>query len=184
MDRSPAPAIQNREPRRARIGAPPGPPPIDATLRTVFEETSVSLWGWPSRGGLIVLQCATAVDFDFLGLERKKPPLRRHSSPSAEDDFCRRLLLLGAKWFDSRARYGFFRRLDVDPDAVAALEEDREPWLTRRERRWVAVGWPTAPPGALWVAEFDTNLPGIEEEDNLLPGDATCVLLARDMDER
>lgn len=102
MYRSPAPAIPTREPRRAHIGAPPGPPPIDVTLRTVFEESSVSLWAWPSRGGLIVLQCATAVDFDFLGLDRGMPPLQRHSSPSAEDDFCRRLLLLGAKWWDSQ----------------------------------------------------------------------------------
>lgn len=93
-------------------------------------------------------------------------------------------MLLGAKWWDSRSRYGFFRRLDVDAGAVADLGEDREPWLTLRERRWVAVGWPSGARGGLWVAEFDTNLPEIEEEDHLLPGDATCVLLARDMDER
>ncbi len=176
--------IEKREDRRAACGGGPRPPPEDVTVRIVFEEFSVTLWAWSSRGGLIVLQGATAVDFDFLGLERVIPRLRRHSSESAEDDLCRRLLLLGAKWWDSSSRYGFFRLLDELPSALADLEDEREPWLTLRERRWVTVGWPSDPRGGLWVAEFDTSLPGIEEEDNLVPDNATSVLLARDMDER
>lgn len=179
-----AAAIQKREKRRRQIGGGPRPPPDDVTLRIAFEETSLSLVAWPSRGGFIVLQRATAVDFDFLGFDRLNPPLRRHSSQSAEDDLCRRLLLLGAKWWDSLARYRFFRLLDILPSALTDKEEDREPWLTLRERRWVTVGWPSDPRGGLWVAEFDTSLPGIEEEDNLVPDNATSVLLARDMDER
>lgn len=179
-----APAISNCKSFRARIGAPPGSPRTDPTRRIVFDESTVSLRAWPSRGGLIVLECATSVDFDFLGLDPLKPVLRRSSSQSAEDDFCKQLLLLGAKWWDSESRYGFIRRLDLDPNAVMDLEEDREPWPTLRERRWVKVGWPSHPQGALWVAEFDTNLPGIEEEDNLLPVDAALVILARNMDER
>ena len=45
----------------------------------------------------------------------------------------------------------------------------------------MSVGWPTT--DGLWLAEFDTNLYGIEEDDLLL-ADILRLRLARTMDER
>lgn len=38
--------------------------------------------------------------------------------------------------------------------------------------------------GGFWVAEFDTVMHGMQEKNNLLPGDAGKVLLAKTMDEK
>ena len=131
---------------------------------------------------MIVLDHAEAVDLEFLGLDPLHPPAKRLSNQTDEDVFCQRLLLLGAKWWDSEARFQFLQDVDVDVRAMQALEDETEPEPTMRERRWVSVGWPTT--GGLWVAEFDTNLPGIMEDDNLLPFDSARLKLARTMDER
>lgn len=167
---------------------PPGPtcvqllPFYDPTVRTELTFDTITLYGWPSRGGIIVLLNVTAVDFDFLGLDPLDPPLRRPRDQDAEDAFCRRLLLLGAKWWDSEARYHFL--VTLDSQARDALDEDRAPHPTPRERRWVKVGWPSEPRGGVWVAEFDSDMYGIEEEEDLVPEDAARVMLARNMDER
>lgn len=67
------------------------------TLRINFLDNEVDVWGWPSRGGVIVLRYVTAVDFDFLGLDPVDPPMLRDRDQDTEDVFCQRLLLLGAK---------------------------------------------------------------------------------------
>ncbi|KAL8772393.1 MAG: hypothetical protein Q9209_002344 [Squamulea sp. 1 TL-2023] len=112
-------------------------PTTDSTRRVEFTDTSVSIFGWPSRGGVIILNAATHVDFTFLGLSTTNPPLTRRSCFTAtasiessannpggsqraeeseeekqgdeddEDAFCQRLLLLGAKWWDNEKRYQF-----------------------------------------------------------------------------
>jgi hypothetical protein len=71
------------------------------TTRTTIFTDYITLLGYPSRGGLIVLERADAVDFNFLNLSRLSPPLTRATDPKTEDEFCQRLLLPGAKWFDS-----------------------------------------------------------------------------------
>lgn len=153
--------------------------------RTDFTDTGATLLGWPSRGGVIILREATAVDFTFLNISPLSPVLYRDRDMVAEDAFCKQLLLLGATWWDSEARSFFVGALmDSVPSAISDAEEDLKPSPTLRERRWVRVGWPSEPKGGLWVAEFDSNWDIIQEEDNLVPEDVGRVLLARDMDER
>ena len=71
---------------------------------------------------------------------------------------------------------------EMDDRAIQALEDETEPAPSMRKRRFVSVAWPTT--GGLWVAEFDTTLWGIEEEENLVPPDAAKLRLARTIDER
>ncbi|KAI9680923.1 MAG: hypothetical protein M1829_001003 [Trizodia sp. TS-e1964] len=157
--------------------------PTPPTTRIVYLGNHVSVWAWPSRGGLIVLECATALDIDFLGLDPLNLSKRRDRDQNAEDLFCQQLLRLGAKWFDSRKRYGFFAGLSEEDDRCMndLLEGIEEP-LTLMERRWVSVGIPSG--GGLWVAEYDTPLPLVEERQNLEPSDSAKVLLARTMEEK
>jgi len=68
--------------------------------------------------------------------------------------------------------------------AVQDPESGKQPELTLGERRWVEVGWPSEPTQVLWVGEWDTNLPGILEEDWQVPTNAATLTLAMNMDER
>ncbi|KAI1414465.1 hypothetical protein F5Y13DRAFT_197455 [Hypoxylon sp. FL1857] len=177
--------LQNPNYKRQRIGQPAPSrvrPPND---RTVFVDNTVSLWAWPSRGGLIVLENATALDFSFLQLDPVNPPMTRDQDQEVEDKFCQKLLLLGARWFDSRDRYGFVANVfdDEDPE-LQALEGESEPALTLAERRWVSVGWPSGDEGGFWVVEYDRPGYGMLQPKNLVPSEAAQVFLARTMDEK
>ncbi|KAL8747441.1 MAG: hypothetical protein Q9190_000702 [Brigantiaea leucoxantha] len=177
--------------------------PIGDT-RTVFTDDDASIYAWPSLGGVIILNGAEAVDFEFLDLDPLDPPLRRYIPPHTasqeerqkasenEDIFCQKILLLGAKWWDSEARYNIVS--EVERGAVLGLVNRRvdhvfvvedHPPPTIREKRWVKVGWPSDGEGA-WIAEFDTTWAGVEEEENLLPYDEETgqLRMARTMDER
>ena len=99
--------------------------------RTSLNQDTITLHGWPSRGGVIVLENATPPDFDFLHLDALDPPLRRDPDQTAEDAFCQALLHLGATWWDSEARRDFVRNLEYfDEEALDAAEadEDLEPY--------------------------------------------------------
>ncbi|KAL9106049.1 MAG: hypothetical protein Q9227_008892 [Pyrenula ochraceoflavens] len=186
--------------------------PFDSTVRTVITDTTISIYGWPSLGGVIILDDVEAIDFDFLGLDRLNPPLRR-SSPllstinqssdgrtaisndqDSEDTFCRQLLLLGAKWWDSEFRYSLVSHLEACANGSAPtsrlfgyIDISSEPKPTMREKRWVKVGWPSlSNGGGLWVSEFDTTFAGVDEENNLLPFEegSARLKLAKTMDER
>lgn len=176
---------RNPDQRRGIVCGPRKPrryPPIN---RTLFLEDSVLILGWPSRGGVIVLERATAPDFDFLGLDRIHPPMRRDRNQDAEDDLCQRLLMLGAKWFDSYNRYRFIAGVAEDSyDYIHALETGKAQEATLMERRWFSVGYPSGSEGGLWVAEYDTNIYCIGEKYNPLPGDARRLFMARTMDEK
>ena len=71
--------------------------PYNSSVRTNFTDIHARIYAWPSRGGVIVLYTAEAIDFEFLGLNPLNPPLERLDNQAAEDAFCQRLLLLGAK---------------------------------------------------------------------------------------
>jgi len=155
----------------------------DSTRRTAMTNVDVCIYAWPSKGGVIIHDHAEAVDLEFLGLDPLDPPTERLPDQNDEDAFCQRLLLLGAKWWDSEARFCLLKSADeMDDRAIQALEYGTAPIPTMRERRWVSVAWPTT--GGLWVAEFDTTLWGIIEDDNLLPCKSARLKLARTMDER
>ncbi len=150
------------------------------------------------------------MDLIFLGLNTTDPPLKRDRGPDPinkpdldpvvlkEDAFCRDLLLLGAKWWDSEARYRFVSRFTAGfQPAIDDVDDGRVEEPVLRERRWVKVGWEggTASDvhagcdggtgsGGLWVLDCDINMEGILEEDNMPPLDAGRLILARSMVER
>lgn len=177
--------------------------------RTKFTDTSVHIYAWPSRGGVIILDDADAIDFEFLGLDPLDPPLTATltdpthgpggggGASEDEDAFSRRLLLLGAKWWDSSERYDLIAELERVALHGGRLNhffdekvKQGAPPPTMREKRFVKVGWPSASAptgtGGLWISEFDTTFAGVDEEDNLLPDDegAARLKMARTMDER
>jgi hypothetical protein len=89
-------------PRRV-IGAghpPPKPTPslFNGQARIETFEHHVPVIAYPTQGGFVALEDATGVDFEFLGLDPVNPLQRRLPDQSAEDEFAKRLLLLGAKW--------------------------------------------------------------------------------------
>jgi hypothetical protein len=111
--------------------------------------------------------------------------MRRDPDQHAEDKLCQRLLLLGAKWFDSYDRYSFVAGVAEDHDpSILALEAEEEQAPTTMERRWVSVAQLSGLDRGVWVAEFDTVMHGMQEKNNLLPADAGKVLLAKTMDEK
>ncbi|PWY67875.1 hypothetical protein BO70DRAFT_366174 [Aspergillus heteromorphus CBS 117.55] len=101
---------------------------------------------------------------------------------------CQRLLLLGARWFNSEDRYNFIQILEDKEGAYPSrMKNWRVTAATRMERRWVRVGWPSRGPG-FWIAEFDADWERYDKhavkDEPIVPDEATQVLLARTMDER
>ncbi|KAF2677924.1 hypothetical protein K458DRAFT_349533 [Lentithecium fluviatile CBS 122367] len=162
-------------------------PRMDITRRIRFDVPDSYVYGYPSKGGVIALENATIPDFEFLDLSRTHPPKTRFSDSQSEDEFCKKLLLLGAKWYDSLSRIIFLKGVDGDvPDAVCidALEEGREPAPTERERTWVSVAWPST--GGMVVAEWNTIMWGYgRDDDRFLPYEELGRLrMCKDMDEK
>ncbi|KAI0155642.1 hypothetical protein BJ166DRAFT_338808 [Pestalotiopsis sp. NC0098] len=177
--------LQKPDYKRQGLGQHSHRPKRQANTRIVIGDDKTYLWAWPSRGGLIVLGNATALDFTFLGLDPVNPPATRNQDQDAEDVFCQQLLRLGAKWFDSVDRYRFVAGVCEDEEPqLLALEAEEEADLTLMERRWVSVGWPSGGRGDFWVAEYDQALYKILEPKNMLPSEASQVHLARTMDEK
>ena len=155
---------------------------------TIFTDTEAHIYAWPLKGGVIILNSAGAIDFEFLALNPLDPPTVRLPDQADEDEFCQRLLLLGAKWWDSEARYDIVNSIEAKAtgmstsDLVFKIENEPEP--TMREKRLVKVAWPST--GGAWIADFDTTWAGVDEEDRLLPDDVEMgqLKMARTMDER
>ena len=162
--------------------------PYDSSVRTDFFDVGARIYAWPSRGGVIVLDDAESIDFEFLGLDPLNPPPSRLEDQAAEEAFCQRLLLLGAKWWDSEARYSIVSAFEtgafVDRRVDDAFYLDNQAPPTMSEKRLIKVGWPST--GGLWVSEFDTAWAGLDEEDNEVPHDEELgrLKMARTMDER
>lgn len=180
--RTPKELVDTNYSRRA-IGQPAKTPPRTSNERVVFLERSISVWGWPSRGGLIVLETAGPVEFDHLGLDRLQPTESYRSSDHGEEDvFCQKLLQLGARWFDGRERYGFVANVadECEPE-IQAIEDGEQPAPSDMERRWVSVGLEDV---AFWVLEYDRNMYHARETRNLVTSDVSRVMLAKTMQER
>lgn len=153
--------------------SPPPSFPDPSTYRTVFTTHSVLIYASPAEGGLIILEDAQAIDFEFLGLDHLNPPATRLGNQNEEDKFCQKLLLLGAKRWESDDRFYFVADvLKGDESATQELEDEAQPELTPMERRWMTIGWPTS--GGFWVAE----------DDGGPPDEAGSLSLAKTMDER
>ncbi|GIZ48741.1 hypothetical protein CKM354_001179100 [Cercospora kikuchii] len=160
--------------------------PYQPWIRTSIGDGFIGIRGWPSRGGMIALDDATAVDFEFLDMNPLDPPLRRDTNQTSEDEFCQQLLLLGAKWYDSEERYQHVGQVQFAVENVLGKHENGEGSTppTARESRWICVGWPST--GGLWVAEFDMTWAFDFDEEDLPPSELALarVRLARTMDER
>lgn len=153
--------------------------------RTTFSDNTITLYGWPSRGGVIVLENVTGPDFDFMKLDALDPPLRRDADQDLEDSFCRDLLHLGATWWDSEQRRDFVHALERQVEnALEAVDADETLGPTRREKGWVRVAWPSEPPGALCVLACEKIIMGRNGTEKLRPKHYGVILLARTMDER
>lgn len=173
-------------PPRLRIGGSSTPKPNFPTKRTVYCDNKIKVYGWPSRGGLVVLDRVTLVDFDFLGFDTVSPPLKRDRDQDAEDEVCKRLLLLGATWFDSQDRYDIVAAVEDDFDPlILKIKSGEAPAPTKTERRWVEVGYPSeSQGGGLWVAEYDNPVFGPPWQGPPIPGEDVHLLLARNMEEK
>jgi hypothetical protein len=113
----------------------------------------IVIYNRPSIGGVINLEGASIAEFDVLGLDRSSPLENRHDNEAQEDAFCRKLLLLGAKWWDSYDRYLFF--LCIHEMSITELEEAGQPRPLPRERYWVCTAWPNS--GEVVISGFNTS---------------------------
>lgn len=71
---------------------------------------------------------------------------------------------------------------EEDERCVNDLEAGVAERLATMERQWVCGG--IASGEGLWVAEYDTPLPFVQDRYSLEPLDSAKVMLARTMDER
>lgn len=98
-----------------------------------------SVRGWPSKGGLYTLYPCFTVELDFLGLDRFERADRPQNSSSAEADeeeHCKRMRQLGAKWWPS-------------PDAKAMWHFKNPQAFDDPDRPMTYFGWPAK--GGVWV---------------------------------
>lgn len=51
--------------------------PYNSSVRTDFTDINARIYAWSSRGGVIVLDAAEVINFEFLGLDPLDPPLER-----------------------------------------------------------------------------------------------------------
>ncbi|KAI4247153.1 MAG: hypothetical protein LQ352_006204 [Teloschistes flavicans] len=162
--------------------------PYDSNQRTCFTDDRAKIFAWPSRGGIVVLDEAEAIDYEFLGLDPLDPPMKRLTDDSEEDAFCQRLLLLGAKWWDSEARYSIVLEIEIGAQEGCRVDSafvlSKQPPPTMREKRLIKAGWPST--GGVWISEFDTTWAGVDEEENLIDWDENLgrLRMTRTMDER
>jgi len=155
---------------RKGLSAPRMPTPPRHNDRTCFSCDTISIRGWPSRGGLIALRRVTALNYEFLGLDALNPSLYRDSDQNAEDEFCQRLLSLGAKWYDSLDRFKFIYAVEENEEReITALdmEEEGAHMPSAMECRWISVGYPSGEEeGGLWVAEYEISMYGMHDKKN------------------
>ncbi|KAK1241804.1 hypothetical protein MKX07_007627 [Trichoderma sp. CBMAI-0711] len=122
--------------------------------------------GWPSKGGVYILEDCFGIELDFLKLDRfHSTPQPYPSGPDAateEEAHCNRMRQLGAVWWESEEQW-------VEEKLVKPLEP-----ALRRAQRFVKVGWPAG--GGVWVLD-------ITEDDAMTRG-AGIIYNAHDMEER
>ncbi|KAL9108236.1 MAG: hypothetical protein Q9227_006974 [Pyrenula ochraceoflavens] len=178
------PTMPNNSHHSDRIFVPtcrPQPRSHFSQTRTHISSSNTFIFAHPSPGGLIVLD-ATLPDFLFLNLSHITPPSARDADQASEDAFAKQLLLAGGKWYASESRWRLLQRAKED-GAILEFEEETEPLPTRKERRWICVGWPSDEKG-LWVSEYEQIVYHVEDEDHIVPDDTARLRLCRDMDEK
>jgi hypothetical protein len=118
---------------------------------------------WPSVGGIIAAEHVQSVELDFLGLDRFNAVNRTYNL--VEDEFCRRLRLVGGKWWSSY--WDFF-------DAT----QDRARKLTPEEEEVLYLGWPKS--DGVWVLRLpdqNTFWYGFDRAKNAHTMEERCTAL-------
>ena len=115
---------------------PPAP-----MVRTAFGHRTTVVQGWPSTGGIYKISDADAVVLDFLQLDRfNETP--RSDDPEEEDAFCRRLSMIGARWWSSE-----------EESEIPLPFKVRDGKRVTMEKLW--LGWPKA--GGVWALSLDEH---------------------------
>ena len=103
--------------------------------RAVFGRSSgATVYGYPSKGGIYILECCDGIELDFLGLDRFTPSSRSEDT-AEEDAHCTNMRKLGANWWSSE--WAYLEQHYLDPTGPNPLEAV------------TIVGWPKD--GGVWV---------------------------------
>ena len=94
--------------------------------------TSTLIRGWPSKGGLYVLNAYSGVELDFLHLDRFIAT-RSSANQDEEDAHCDNMRKLGATWWESEYDFEMKRVFEGSTSSERVL----------------VVGWPSG--GGVWV---------------------------------
>ncbi|KAI4246903.1 MAG: hypothetical protein LQ352_006270 [Teloschistes flavicans] len=136
------------------------PDPV-SNVRTQFGGGSTIVRGFPSAGGIYLLQNADPVELEFLSLDRFHETSRSNDAVE-EDAFCQRMRAMGARWFDS----------EEEADEGPPLEY-RNGKRVGRTQLW--LGWSAN--GGVWVLEID-------EYEGARKGIGGRIRNAKNMEER
>ncbi|KAL3427470.1 hypothetical protein PVAG01_00979 [Phlyctema vagabunda] len=98
--------------------------------------------GWPSVGGIIVAEFVPSVELDFLGLDRFTA-VERSYNQTEEDEFCRKLRLIGGKWWSSYW------------DFIETTQYQMRK-MTPEEEQVLYLGWP-AKGGGVWIIRLENR---------------------------
>jgi hypothetical protein len=141
----------------------------DPTRRAAFNSYGCTVYGWPSKGGIIIRTCADAVELEYLGFDKFDPPAKRFADQDEEDKFCTTLLKIGGKWWSSEQRL-----FDINDVYMLDRMEDQP---TDDELKDIFVGWPAD--GGVLIVEYQS-----EVGDEKVPRDIGRLRMASTMHER
>jgi hypothetical protein len=119
------------------------------------ERSKITIYGarvacWPSSGG-VWIKHADLVELDFMGVNRLRNTLRQFNQ-TAEDEFCTKLKLVGADWWQLPPPFDEQRgHLGREQYACATLEDCIEPDFQNR----FFLAWPETITTACYVPKED-----------------------------
>lgn len=130
-------------------------------LRTQFGPRTTLVRGFPSKGGIYLIEEAGLIELEFLSLDRFHETLPS-DEPAEEDAFCQRMRGMGAQWFENE------READNEPP-----HKVKDGKMVGRMEVW--LGWPQS--GGVWVLE-------VEEFEGARKGVGGRIRNAMSMEER
>lgn len=156
-------AIPSPEERRRRFTCPP-PKFWDTRKRIKWTDHGCNVFGWPSSGGVVIKEDAHAVDLQFLGLNRLDPQRERWGDKEREDEFVRRLRMIGGRCWRGEWEASKVWKWEV--------ELDWEMMPRREDVRRVVYGWVSKEKGGgVWVRRYGGEGIMWPEEDEEVVGD-------------
>ena len=169
--------------------------------RFLFQRSMIQIVGWPSGGGVIVLEDADALDLRHLQLSISQLDQKRYDDEAEEGRFCQRILQLGGIWWESPQRRTLIhQKLKAGPSpfpsgSLPHRRKNRSDVNYERDylRIWppsrphevtrLYVGWPSS--GGLWVTEVVHHpIHGMNKQDFELMKQLGMLKLANSMVER